>query len=333
MRIKLIIRSFTSVAVFSFCIFQTVFAQQDPMYTNYMFNKLVFNPAFTGSNPEYISVTFLYHNQWLGFGGDDEFQGIAPQTQTFSIHSPIPNVNFIGGAGLYIISDKHGFEERTTADITLSFKKYFSFGTFQLGVNAGGVQSFVDGNWKPPDPTLPDPDIPPSGATDMKPDLGAGIYFFTTNRFYFGISSQHLLGGNFSYGGATNELVRQSYFTAGYNWILASNPDLEIQPSILYKIDKAKKQLDLNVNAFYKNKFYGGISLRQGNPTSNISVLMGMRISPKLTFGYSYDLTTNKIGNYSSGSHEVVINYIFKIKTRERIEIPNIIWTPRYLRP
>jgi len=312
--------------------FLRVNAQQDPMYTNYMFNKLVYNPAFTGSNSEYICATFLYHNQWLGFGGDDEYVGIAPQTQTFSIHAPIPRSNFLGGVGLFVISDKHGFETRTTANITFSVKKYFNFGTIQIGVNAGGIQGAVEGNWKPPQPGV-DPELPPSGATSMVPDLGIGAYIFTSNRFYFGISSQHLLGGTFTFGTADINVERQSYITAGYNFILPSNPDIEIQPSILYKIDKAKQQLDANVNLLYKNKFYGGISYRQGSPAADISLLLGMKLTPQLMFGYSYDLTTTKILNYSSGSHEVILKYCFKITTREKIEVPNIIWSPRYLRP
>ncbi|HPD64881.1 MAG TPA: type IX secretion system membrane protein PorP/SprF [Bacteroidia bacterium] len=331
MRINQLHLYFSLLAGYFFFSANIAHAQQDPMYTNYMFNKLVYNPAFTGSNPEFICMTFLYHNQWLGFGGDNEYQGIAPQTQTFSIHAPIPGSNFLGGAGFYVINDKHGFESRTTANFTLSLKKYFSFGTIQVGANVGGIQSAFDGVWKPPD-NPNDPGIPVN-ASDIKPDLGLGMYVFTANKFYVGISSQHLLGGEFNYGGPTNKLVRQSYVVAGYNLLLPANPDIEIQPSILYKIDKAKQQFDVNCNVTYKNKFYGGLNYRQGSPAADISLLLGMRLTPQLTFGYSYDLTTTRILNYSTGSHEVVFNYCFKIVTKTKVVIPNIIWSPRYLKP
>lgn len=303
-------------------------AQQDPLYTNYMFNKLVYNPAFAGTNPEFICATFLLHNQWAGFGSDaDDYVGAAPSTNSFSLHAPIPNNNTLGGIGLYVINDVLGYDLTTTANIAFSLKRYFGFGAVYLGVNGGIIQRGINNTfWRFPDPN--DPDIPQGEQNGILPDLGVGLYVFSQNRFFAGISSQHLLPGRFNWGGPENELVNISYITAGYSFLLPSNPLIEFQPSILYKIDKAKKQFDVNLNVMYKDRFWGGLQYRQGDA---VSALVGLKLTDNLKFGYSYDLTTTELNKYSQGTHEVLISYCFKIVIKPRIIIPNIIWTPRYL--
>jgi type IX secretion system PorP/SprF family membrane protein len=303
-------------------------AQQDPLYTNFMFNKLVYNPAFAGTNPEFICATFLLHNQWAGFGSDaDDYVGSAPSTNTFSIHAPIPNSNNFGGIGLYVINDVLGYHGSTTANLAFSMKRYFSFGAVYLGINGGIIQRGINNTfWRAGDQN--DPDFPNGEQNGILPDLGAGLYVFAQNKFFVGISAQHIIPGQFEWGGPENELVMQSYFTAGYSFVLPSNPFIEFQPSFLYKIDKAKKQFDINMNVMYKNRFWGGLQYRQGDA---VSALVGMKLTQNLKFGYSYDLTTTELNKYSQGTHEVLISYCFKIVIKPRVVIPNIIWTPRYL--
>jgi type IX secretion system PorP/SprF family membrane protein len=302
-----------------------VSAQQDPLYTHYMFNKLIYNPGFAGSNREFICATFLLHNQWTGFSGKgaDVHSGSAPSTQTFSIHGPIRKG--LSGIGLYAINDKHGYENNVHINGVLSVKKDFRFGTIQLGINGGAIQKSVDGDWQPPDPG-PDPYIPGKDASIVG-DLGAGLYAYT-DRYYIGISAQHLIPGSFKLGTAEVELVRHYYVTGGYNFILGFAPNFEIQPSVLLKKDIAKLQFDINCNVLYKNKFWGGLQYRQSN---DISILLGMKLTPQLKFGYSYDLVTSNIRKYQSGTHEVMINYCFRIKITPKEEIPNIIWNTRFL--
>jgi len=303
-------------------------AQQDPLYTNFMFNKLVYNPAFAGTNPEFICATFLLHNQWSGFGSDaDEYVGAAPTTNTFSLHAPIPNSNTFGGVGMYVLNDVEGYNLTTTANIAFSLKRYFSFGAVYLGINAGIIQKGINNTfWRAPDPN--DPTIPSGQQSAIRPDLGAGLYVFSQNKFFAGISSQHLIPGTFNWGGPQYEIVRQSYLTAGYSFVLPSNPFIEFQPSVLYKIDKARKQFDINMNVMYKDRFWGGLQYRQGDA---VSALLGLKLTSNLKFGYAYDLTVTELNKYSQGTHEVLISYCFKIVIKPRVIIPNIIWTPRYL--
>lgn len=302
------------------------FAQQDPMYTHFMFNKLVYNPGFAGSNKEFICANFLLHNQWTGFGGtgiDPKYAGKPPSTQTFSIHGPLRRI--LSGAGLYVINDQLGFEKTISINAALSVKKEYKFGTVQLGLNGGVINKSINGEWKPPD-SGPDPYIP-INANAMVPDLGIGLYSFT-DRYYVGVSAQHILPGEFKMSSASVKLIMHYYVIAGYNWIVPFNPNFEVQPTILLKKDIAKLQFDINTNVLYKNKFWGGLQYRQGG---DISLLLGLKLTPQLKFGYSYDVVTSKLSKFQSGTHEVMINYCFKIVIRTVPEVPNILWNTRHL--
>lgn len=301
-----------------------IYAQQDPLYTHYMFNKHVYNPAFTGTNREFICATFLLHNQWAGFEGPNKEKG--PVTQTFSIHGALKNP-YLGGIGLYVVNDEQGFEYTRAFNLTFSGKYDFTFGSLHYGLNGGMVEKGIDGEWEPPEPGENDPRIPGGKESDMIPDLGAGIYLYT-ERYFIGASAQHLLGGSFDWGTSINDMVLQTYLSGGVNFYWPTNRDILVKPSFLVKIDPAKIQFDINTNVLYKERFWAGLQYRQQDA---ISLLLGMKLTPELQFGYSYDLTTTELLNYSSGTHEVLLNYCFKIVTKPRVIIPNIIWTPRYM--
>jgi len=299
-------------------------AQQDAMYTHYMFNKQVYNPAFTGTDREFICATFLFHNQWTGFEGPNSDK--APTTQTFGIHAPFKN-EYIGGIGLYVLNDEQGFEYARSFNLTLSGRLNFSFGSLHYGINGGMVERGIDGTWEPPDKNINDLKIPYQKQSDMLPNLGAGIYLYT-DRYFFGYSAQQLLPGTFDWGPSRYIMVAHHYVTAGFNFLWPTNYDFRIMPSLLAKKDPAKLQFDVNINVLYKERFWGGLQYRQEDA---IAALLGMKLTPQLQFGYSYDLTTQKLAAYSSGTHEVMLSYCFKIIIKTTPPIPNIIYTPRFL--
>lgn len=309
------------------------YAQQDPMYTHYMFNKLVYNPAYAGTDREFIDVTFLYHNQWLGFGSNKyidpryaDYVAKPPQTQTFSIHGPIGNSL---GLGLYAINDIEGYNFVTKINLAFSYKKDFGFGSLHFGLNGGFVQAGINGKWLPPEAGFDDR-LPTEGVSDFAPDLGAGIYLFST-RYFIGVSAQHLLRSEFDWtdkNGGKYIMERVYFASAGYNLLMPNNPLIELQPSILWKKDPGKGQFEANINAVYNQRFWGGISYKQGDL---FSLLLGMKLTPHLKFGYSYDYTANQMRKTQTGTHEVMVDYIFKIVIVNPPQPKIIIWTPRFL--
>lgn len=315
----------------SIFIAQITKAQQDPLYTNYMFNKLVYNPGYTGTNPEFMCVTFLYHNQWTGYTPTEGlYSGIAPSTETFSIHGPFKHSKTLGGWGFYVIHDQLGFEENLSANLSFSIKKYYSFGGVFLGVNAGVYQrSINNADWRGPDGNVFDPTIPAGIYTDVKPDMGVGLYIFKHNRYFLGFSSQHINNAQFNWGGTKNQFARQSYISGGYSYNLPSYPRIDFQPSFLYKIDYAKQQLDINLNVVYDQKLWVGMQYRQQDA---ISVLVGVIPMPDFRIGLAYDLTTTNMNTVSNGTAELFIQYCKPfVFGPPPPDIDRIIWTPRFL--
>lgn len=301
----------------------TATAQQAPYYTNFMFNKLPYNPGYAGSK-DAICATVLYHQQWQGYKADG-----APVTQFGNIHSPVGKNH---GVGLGIVNDKLGYEN------TLSVHAYYNY-KFQVGSNGklavgpslGIIQKTMDGSKLNPE-TANDPKVPVKSVSAMKPDLGFGLYY-TNVAFYnafVGLSANNIIGGEMSYetpaGSVKYQLARHYYLMAGGEYDI--NAALKLCPTILYKTDLNKGQVDVNADLVYNNKIRGGLTYRSADA---VSVLLGYKFTDNFHLGYSYDITTSKLNTVSNGTHEIVLNYCFKLKTKPKQEIRGIRLTPRYM--
>ena len=285
-------------------------AQQDAQFSHNMFNRLATNAGYAGTNNA-ICATLIGRSQWVSFPG-------APKTGLLSIDAPIlTKTPFHGGIGLVLCSDQLGYEKNLNAKLSYSYHLMLGTGTLGLGLEGGMLQKSIDGShWLPPS-TVIDNSIPSTIST-ITYDIGFGAYY-TTNQFYVGISSLHLpqsvlTKGNFNY---TN--VRHYYVTGGYDFPLPGNPNIELKPSILVKSDGRSTQLDVNLLAQYNKLFWGGVSYRI---TDAIVALVGFNYGlsngSNLRFGYSYDITTSALRGYSSGSHELLLGYCFKVSTPEK---------------
>lgn len=300
-----------------------LYAQQDPYYSFFMFNKMAYNPAYAGSK-DAICVTGLYKHQWTGYQG-------APETQTININAPIKQKN---GIGFGIINDKLGYERSINA--TFSYARKFNIGStgvLAAGLAGGFMQKSLDGTkLNPLTPPGQDPKIPVSKESDIQPDFAAGLYYTNTALYNLnvGLSATHLKPSEITYttvGGATSTIVLRThtYVTAGIEYPLSGSMTLE--PNLLVKNDLTKWQVDANCFLLINNKFRPGIMYRSGDA---ITAQLGLKMSNNFHFGYSYDFTTSKILNFSSGSHEIYMTYCFNFKKPVPKE-PNIKLTPRFL--
>lgn len=300
----------STLAILSFI---SVSAQQDAMYTQYMFNTLAVNPAYAGSR-NVLSATGLLRTQWVGIEG-------SPRTQTISFDAAMPNKKV--GLGLQVFNDRLGITNTTGAYASYAYRIPFKKGTLALGIQAGAAQFRADfssvrlNNGSPLDPGFM------IDINKILPNFGFGIYY-NTAKFYIGAATPHLLNNNFLDDNSvkvTNNLVAKQYLhlfvTSGYVVNLAQ--DFKLKPSFLFKgVFGAPLQLDVNLNLWIADRISLGGQYRTGDAFAG---LLELQATDQLRFGYSYDHTVSRLGNYNSGSHEIMVRYEFGF-TKNRIVAP-----------
>jgi len=281
----------------------TVSAQQDPQFSQNMFNKLANNPGFSGSRGN-IATSILHRSQWMGFEG-------APSTQNFSIDAELPFLH--GGVGLNVVKDNIAQFSNLGLQASYAYRTELGVGQIGMGMSVGMYQSGVNGGALRPaesgDDAIPTGDVKGSGL-----DIGAGVYY-NTQDVYVGISSSHMTEPTieWSEGNTINtlDLTRHYFLIAGYYHEI--NPIISLNPSIYLKSDGATSQLDINTNLIYNNKMWGGVSYRLDE---GLILLAGMNVNEDLRFGLGYDVTImNPLGN----SIEFMLGYNFKIKTNKAV--------------
>jgi len=284
-----------------------ILAQQNTLMTQYMFNNFAFNPASAGSS-EGINATGWLRQQWIGFK-DDEGNKIAPVTYYVSVDAPIRILR--GGAGLSIYSDQLGFFRNIGLNLGYAYRMDLGPGDFSAGITLDVLNTRIDfAKFKPideDDPLLNDK----SEKSDLVVDFSLGAGYRIPDRFYVSVSATQIAQTKAKK--LYYQLKRHYYLTAGYNWPIPGHPMFEIQPSVLVQTDGAAFQFDIDALLIYNKKFWGGIGYRYQDA---VSVLAGVNIKG-LRVGVSYDISTSELTHYNSGSVEVFISYLFKLKVEK----------------
>ena len=276
-------------------IFAKTYGQQDPQYTQYMYNMNVLNPAYAGSQGT-LSIGLLGRTQWVGING-------APQTLTTAIHAPLGNRV---GMGLSVIADQIGPVKEQNAYVDVSYTMETSYeGRLAFGLKGGVTFQNISKNLFYPD----NEDILIDAAPNKTmPNFGAGVFYYT-NKYYLGLSmpnilkSRHYLKESGVLTKATEKM--HVFLTSGYVFDL--NPDLKLKPSVMLKaVNGAPLSIDLSANALIRDKFEVGLSWREGD---SVSGMVNFLFTPTLRVGYAYDYTLTNLSMFNSGSHEVFILY------------------------
>ena len=281
----------------------TVSAQQDPQFTQNMFNKLANNPGFAGSRGV-IATSILHRSQWMGFNDG----GAAASTQNFSVDAELPFL--YGGVGLNVVNDNIAEFRNLGLQASYAYRTELGVGQIGMGMSVGMYQSGLNGS-KLKSAQSNDPAIPTVEVKGSSLDIGAGIYY-NTQDVYVGLSSAHMTEPTVEWSdGQDFDLTRHYFLIAGYYHELSSL--LSLNPSIYLKSDGATSQLDINTNLIYNNKMWGGVSYRLDE---GVSLLAGMNMNEDFRFGLAYDIT---IMNAMTNSLEFMLGYNFKIKTNKTI--------------
>jgi type IX secretion system PorP/SprF family membrane protein len=282
-------------------------AQQEEQYTQFMYHKMGFNPAYAGV-PETGCFSILAREQWMGFDG-------APSSQLVTFNMPLTSA----GIGIGATLGRHtiGFEERIHAEVDYAYR---------INVGAGGRLGFglstsvrlhrVDYNQADPIQAANlDGSIPVGVQSKYLPNFGAGIYY-NNPTFYVGLSAPRLIENNIDLANDATILsreVRHIFAMGGVLFPLGEK--LKLQPQVLLKLVKgAPFDADTNINLIFNDRLYTGISYRIGGSSQtgigeSASALFGMEINRNLKFGLAYDFTLSELRDYTGGSLELVIQY------------------------
>jgi type IX secretion system PorP/SprF family membrane protein len=275
-------------------------AQHDNLYSQYMFNGLLLNPAYAGSN-EVLSATALNRNQWVGFTG-------APETSTFSLHTPLKNKKI--NLGITFISDRYGITTQNKINAVYAYRIFFKKSSLSFGLQAG--VDLIKNNYNNIQTTTPGDAVFTGQYSQQNiPQIGFGIYYKGQN-FYVGISSPDMVSI-----GVSSVVYKSIFLTTGYLFNLSEN--IKLKPSVLVKYIKASP-VEVDLNAFIYLKMVGlGYSYRTNNA---MVALLSIQINKQFSAGYSYDYTTSKLNTYVRGSHEIMLKYEFGYKVNPQ--------SPRY---
>ncbi len=284
-------------------------AQQDPQFTHYMYNTMSVNPGYTGQR-DVLSATALYRTQWVGIDG-------APKTLTFGVHSPLKNERI--GLGLNVVSDQLGPASETSIDANASYTIPLNkFGDFKLSFGIKAGIHMLDTDWSKG--VFQNPEVLYNDNINLiSPTLGTGVYLHASN-WYLGASVPNILTTDY-YDDFKESIAAERvhyFFIGGYVFDLSENTKLK--PAFLVKaVSGAPIIADLSVNALLHEKFTLGLAYRWDD---SFSGLAGFQVSQGVFIGYSYDLTTTRLNNYNSGTHEITL----------RFELPPIgkILSPRF---
>lgn len=286
---------------------QNCFAQQKAMYTQYMFNTLAINPAYSTLD-ESLTLTALSRHQWVGFKG-------APKTQTVSIHSPIGESNtFIGGI---LVNDQIGEVIRETGgDISLAQRVPVGTNSyFALGVNAGS-SSFganYSENYKLSPGSSSDPVF--QDQSNMRINFGWGAMLFS-DKYYVGISAPHFYYRDLgSLAKSANKAAYRPHYILQAGYLIDLNENLKFKPNLLIKyVNGSPTQFDINANFLLSETLWLGASYRS---LDSFDALASVFITPDLQVGYSYDFTNTQLAKVQRGSHEIVIKFRLPVRGRD----------------
>ncbi|CAM1348934.1 PorP/SprF family type IX secretion system membrane protein [Tenacibaculum crassostreae] len=287
------------ICVMSVCVITDAHAQQDPQYTQYMYNTMNVNPAYAGSRGNTV-ITALGRLQWVGFEG-------APNTQNLTYDTPLGYSGL--GLGINLMNDEIGPSSEIYLDGNLSYTiQTGNEGNLAFGLRLGGRLLNIDwtkGLYRDEE------QIFANNVNRFLPTVGAGVYYHEP-EWYIGLSVPNILRMEHYDAETPGEVaVERMHFFLITGYVFDINEDLKFKPAALLKaVSGAPLSLDVSANLLFSEKFRVGASWRWDD---SISALLGFQVNDSFLIGYSYDLTTSNYNVTNSGTHELMLRYeIFK---------------------
>lgn len=278
-------------------------AQQSPLYTQYMHNPFVLNPAIAGTN-NFFQIRSMTRLQWVGFTD-------APLTISLSVYGPVSAKSKDMGYGATIYNDVTGPTSRAglkgayAYNISINDQIRASFGA------AFGLLQYKYDGTKINLYQSADPKSTKSVQSFFLPDGMLGVYVYSTN-FQVGFSADNLFNNTItidkdSKAVGISKLKRHYYFMGAYTYIF--NRRYSMESSVVLKgVSPAPLQMDINARLIYQKNTWVGLSFRSMDA---VSLMGGYIFNKRIYIGYSVDVSITAIRPYSFGSHELMIGYRF----------------------
>ncbi|MEL6535096.1 MAG: type IX secretion system membrane protein PorP/SprF [Bacteroidota bacterium] len=270
--------------------------QQRPLYSQYMFNGMLINPAYAGYQKQ-LNATIQYRDQWVNFEG-------APNIQTLSVHAGLPDRKI--GVGALLYRDQVGIHEDLAFYGFYTYQVNFLVGTLSLGLQGGF-------NYRTDRFDLlneADPGDPLTGVGQVrffKPNFGTGAYFYN-EKFFAGLSVPYLLATPvFELSEVLSEVrdARNYYLMGGMVIDIADN--LRYRPTVLVRAqDGSPLGIDINNSLIIHDKVFFGVGWRSGDA---VFATFETQLNDNWRFGYSFDFLTSDIRDFATGSHEFMVSY------------------------
>ena len=283
-----------------------LFAQQEPQFNLYMFNKTLINPAAAGAEPSANFIGFG-RNQWIGYKNDD---GMAVNPRTYGLAFDMPVYRIKSGAGITFQYNKTGAESNT--EIKLNYAYHYAINK-KHKINIGLALDFLGKSidYSKVFPSEEDPMLPDTKESGFMTDIDFGIHYQAFNKFYLGGSVSNLLGSSAEIGAPEFDQSRHFYLYSGYDYDFNyGGHDLVLTPGILVKATAGALNADLNAILTCDDLFWGGIVYRVANAAG---IMAGINYHG-LKAGISYDCTMSKdFAKKSRNSVEFVISYSYAV--------------------
>jgi type IX secretion system PorP/SprF family membrane protein len=279
-------------------------AQQRPISSTYLYNGMIINPAYAGSN-NVFSATLTHRDQWVNIDG-------APVTQSLTIQNSFLDNRI--GAGITILRDQIGVHDELAISASYAYKIHFASGILSMGLS-GGLENrksdFSQLNIKDQNDFLLTGQI-----NRMRPNFGTGIYY-ANNKIFLGASMPQILRPNIYNVDEIASLARADrfYYINGGAAIPISQHVI-FNPSFLLRIqDRSPAGFDLTAQFIFDEVIYAGVSYRSQD---SFVAIAQMILNDNFRIGYAYDTVTSDLSNYSPGSHEIMLNYRIKIRNAKK---------------
>ncbi len=291
------IRHLIILIILTLFAFHSATGQQDALYSQYMFDKMLMNPAYAGSS-KWVVGSLKNRMQYVKLEG-------APVTSVFSFQAPVQSRNI--GLGLKVITDKIAVTNSFSATGFFSYHIGFGKGKLSFGLEGG----LLNNNYNFEELVKLDADDPAisiSAESVMSPDVSTGV-FFQTNSFYLGASASHLFNSKKSVSsiGFSDLYPKKRSFYAIGGYIFEISDKLFLEPGFLMKYARnVPMQVDFNMSLIWQDLFTLGSSYRTGDA---VVAYVKIDITKNLKVLYSYDFTVSNLAKYSNGSHEIGISY------------------------